>query len=159
MIFLGLDPGYARLGYGVIRASGTRLQVLDYGVIETSPEDKDEMRLLDIEKQLLALTTKYSIQAAALEEVFFRKNLTTGIKLIQARGVILLTLARYNIDILQVTPTAVKKMITGYGKAGKQSVQQMTQKVLKLKTIPEPDDAADALALALSAYLQNRVKI
>ena len=155
MYFLGLDTGYARLGYGLIFSEKreSHLQIKDYGIVETSTELSDSERLLELEAKLVEILNNYPVSSCALEEVFFRKNLSTGVKLIQARGVILLTLARKKIPVLNVSPTRVKKMLTGYGSADKRQVQNMVKKLLELSEIPKPDDAADALALSLCSWL------
>ena len=155
MHFLGLDTGYARLGYGIISVGEreNRLKIESYGIIETSKEFSDGDRLLELEAKLAAVLKNNPVVSCALEEVFFRKNLSTGIRLIQARGVILLTLAKKKIPVLSVSPTRMKKMLTGYGSADKKQVQNMVAKLLNLSNIPEPDDAADALALSLCSWL------
>ncbi len=154
--FLGLDPGYARLGYGVIAASGTALQYVTHGVIETSPEQKDGERLVTLDASLTELLSLYPIEGATIEQIFLKKNLTTGIKVSQARGVVLLGLARKKINCSEVSPTALKKMLTGSGTAGKKQMQEMIRRMLKLDSIPSPDDAADALALAIAAFLAGK---
>ncbi|MDH5717372.1 MAG: crossover junction endodeoxyribonuclease RuvC [Spirochaetia bacterium] len=158
MFFLGIDPGYARLGFGLIKNSNTQGKpvYVKAGIIETSSEKSDGERLEIIEKSLKNLIHKKNISMCAIEQVFFRKNLTTGIKLIQARGIILLTLHKNKIPIIEITPTSMKKMITGYGKAEKIQLQKMTAQILNLSEIPKPDDAADGLGLALCAWLGFR---
>ena len=156
MYFLGLDTGYARLGYGIISLQQKKKnhpQIEDYGIFETARESSDGDRLLELESKLARLLQEKPVVACAVEEVFFRKNLSTGVRLLQARGVILLTLARSRIPVLSVSPTRLKKMLTGYGSADKRQVQNMVARLLNLSKIPEPDDAADALALSLCSWL------
>lgn len=160
MKFLGLDPGYARLGYGIIEAGDGQKtpSLIQAGIISTSPQHDDAKRLVDIDAQLKNLFTNYKNEIAysAMEDVYFRKDLTTGVKLIQARGVILMNLGLFNIPVSPITPTAMKKMIAGHGKAQKKQIQNMVKKLLALSALPEPDDAADALALSLCAWLRYR---
>lgn len=152
--FLGLDPGYGRLGFALIeRKARQELLVHRCGVIESSPELSFEKRLVSIEADIMSLITERDIAGAAVEKVFFRKNLTTGVDLLQARGVILLCLGREGIPVREVSPTSLKKMITGHGKADKKQLQAVTASICGLPGIPRPDDAADALALALAAAI------
>ena len=155
MYFLGLDTGYARLGYGIIslQRKKNHPRIEDYGIFETAKESSDGERLLELESKLVGLLQEHPVAACAVEEVFFRKSLSTGVRLIQARGVILLTLAKKRIPVLSVSPTRLKKMLTGYGSADKRQVQNMVAKLLHLPNLPEPDDAADALALSLCSWL------
>lgn len=158
--FLGIDPGYARVGYGLISVSGNRPEFVTCGVIETPSQATEGNRLLQIEAELLNITNQHTICHAAMEQVFFRKDLTTGIRLIEARGVILLSLARAKISYTGITPTSMKKMITGSGTAQKKQVQIMTARLLSLQKLPQPDDAADGIGLAFCAWLSylNRGK-
>lgn len=161
MLFLGIDPGYGRLGYGLIR-SGDKSGRAEYeacGVIESSKDLDDGQRLLVIEKGLEKIIRQREITLCAVEDIFFRKNLTTGVRLIQARGVVLLVLARHRIPFESVSPTHMKKMITGHGKADKKQIQIMIRKLLNLNEIPKPDDAADALCFALCSWLMNKTRI
>ena len=160
MNFLGIDPGYGRLGYGIItiNKSSKKPVYFDCGVIVTDLKLEDGERLLSLEEQLKLIIRKVRINFCAVEEVFFRKNLTTGVKLIQARGVILLNLAKEKIPLTQVSPTTVKKLVTGYGASNKKQMQQMIKIILNLKALPQPDDAADGLALAIAAWLYFKSK-
>ena len=157
MFFLGVDPGYARLGYGVIsfQKGDNFPEFIETGVIETSADVEESQRLVIIENAINKLLNKYKIEYASVEAVFFKKNLTTGVNLIQARGVVLLCLAKKNISYFSPSPTSVKKMITGSGSAGKKQIQNMVVRLLGLKEIPKPDDAADGLALSIYAWLKN----
>ncbi|MDH4127835.1 MAG: crossover junction endodeoxyribonuclease RuvC [Spirochaetota bacterium] len=157
MYFLGIDPGYGRLGYGVIHAEyGAKPKYVECGVFETESDMPESERLLYIESNLLLLISKYIISYCAIEQVFFRKNLTTGIQLIQARGVVLLCMAKNNIPYISVSPTSLKKMITGSGRGEKKQIENIVSKLLKINEIPGPDDAADGLSLALYAWLSHR---
>ena len=161
MLFLGLDPGYARLGYGLVR-KGTNSgfpEYIDCGVIETHKSLSESKRLLIIEDSLHHLLNKYKVKYAAVENFHFSKNLTTGVSVLQARGVILLTLEKFNISYDSVAPTSLKKMLTGFGRAPKGQVQKMIQNILKLEKSPEPDDAADGLALSIYAWLLFKNKL
>jgi crossover junction endodeoxyribonuclease RuvC len=156
MIYLGIDPGFDRLGYGIIRRNGGSFQYIDSGVFSSDRSKQIGERLLELEGPLNALLGEYTFQSVAVEEVFFRKNLTTGVRLIEARGMILLTLSRFQINPIEVAPTSLKKMITGNGRAEKKQIQSVIKKLLKLESIPQPDDAADGIGLALYAAITNQ---
>jgi len=149
MIILGIDPGTATTGYGLIKKTKRGIKCLNYGCIKTSPEHSPALRLKETEKQLKKIIKQHRPDLAAVEDIFFFKNLTTAMKVSQAKGVILLTLAKINIPISEYTPLQVKMGVCGFGKADKQQVQRMVQVLLNLKKLPSPDDAADALALAV----------
>ncbi|MDR3216588.1 MAG: crossover junction endodeoxyribonuclease RuvC [Clostridiaceae bacterium] len=149
MIILGIDPGLATIGYGVIKSEKGQFTAIDCGIISTPAKMSVPERLSLIEKGILSVTEKYSPDAAAVEELFFTKNITTGITVAEARGVILLTLLKSCKQLYEYTPNEIKKAVTGYGSADKFQVQQMTTALLRLAEIPKPDDAADALAIAL----------
>lgn len=149
MIILGIDPGFAITGYGVVENSGNRLRMLEYGVVSTKAGELFTRRLLAIRTQLSALLTRYSPDACAVEELFFNSNTTTAIQVAQGRGVAVSTVAESGIPIYEYTPLQVKQTVVGYGRAEKQQIQQMVKIMLKLDTIPKPDDAADALAIAI----------
>lgn len=150
MRVIGIDPGTAIVGYGIIEKgkSKNNLKVIDYGCIFTEKTLSMEERLCIIYKELTELLDKYMPTHMAIEELFFFRNSTTVISVGQARGVILLAGKQKGLEIKGYTPLQVKTGVTGYGKADKKQVQQMVQRVLKLKEIPKPDDAADALAIA-----------
>jgi len=158
--FLGLDPGYARLGYGVVSTTGgatsAKPALVEAGVFETLPHLPEGERLEQLQNSLKDLTTRYTIHSCIIENVFIKKNLTTATRLLEARGVILLTLYQQDIPYDSVTPTAMKKMVTGYGQAAKKDIQKMIMKLLHLNAPPQPDDAADALGFALCAWLKSR---
>ncbi len=162
MIIIGLDPGTATTGYGIIRASkkGGQLQFvcLDFGCIKTSPEFLDGERLKKIEYHLGGLIKKFKPDILAVEKIFFFKNLKTVIPVSQAKGVILLTAAKKQIAVFEFTPLFVKMNLTGYGRAQKPEIQKTIKKILKLKEIPKSDDAADALGVAICCALHLKSK-
>ncbi len=149
MVILGVDPGLATVGYGVIRKNGPQLTPLDYGTITTSPDaalPERLNRLYDGMRQLIGL---YRPDVAAFEELFFYNNITTAIAVSQARGVLLLAAERAQLPLYEYTPMQVKQGVAGYGHARKEQVQYMVRALLALKETPKPDDAADALAVAI----------
>lgn len=154
-LVLGVDPGLARVGYGVVRSQGNQLDLLDYGVIETPKHEAVGSRLQTIYRRLRTLIGKHSPDALVLEQLFFTKNVTTGIVVGEARGVVLLAAAEDNVSVIEVTPTSVKQALTGYGRADKRQVQRMIQVLFHLAHPPKPDDAADAIALALCGSNQR----
>lgn len=145
-ITIGLDPGLAITGYGVIQNE----TVLEYGVLRTPAKQPLGARLLLLSTQLNALLDRYQIAKAGCEKLFFARNVTTAIDVGQARGIIVLTLAERGIPLIEITPLQVKHSLTGYGRADKQQIQYMVRSILKLNRVPKPDDAADALAIALT---------
>ncbi len=149
MIIIGIDPGTATTGYGVIKMEKADPQCVSYGLIETSPSLAASERLKIINNELNKLIKKYRPQAIAVENLFFFKNLKTAMPVSQARGVILMTAAKKKIPIYEFTPLQVKMTMTGYGKAEKKQIQKIVKILLDLKEIPKPDDAADALAIAI----------
>lgn len=156
MIILGIDPGYAIVGYGVIEKNEIgKIRVLDFGAINTPKEEDFPVRLAMIQDGLKALIAKFKPNAIAVEELFFNQNITTGIAVAEARGVILCTAIQYVPRVFEFTPIQIKQSITGYGKADKKQVQFMTKTILGLRAIPKPDDAADALAVALCLAQTN----
>ena len=160
MRIIGIDPGTARLGFGIIDA-GDGYAAVDYGTIETSAKVAMAQRLLELYEALTHLITTHSPESMAIEQLFFSRNVTTAIAVGQARGVALLAAAQAGIPVTEYTPAEVKQAISGYGNADKQQVQFMVQLLLELDTVPYPDDAADALAVALchgqSHAFQHRV--
>ena len=149
MVILGIDPGLAIVGFGVIEKNKFSTEVLDYGVITTPKEDTLPIRLEKIYKGMCALIDKYKPEHVAIEELFFNTNTTTGIAVAEARGVILLACIHKNLKLYEYTPLQIKQALTSNGRADKQQVQFMVKAILKLKSIPRPDDAADGLAAAL----------
>lgn len=140
---LGIDPGYGRLGFGVIEGECA----LAYGIIST-PKGRIEDRLREIAVDLRALFAKYQPELLVIEDLFFSKNVTTALKVAQVRGVVMMLAVEAGMAVVEVKPNEVKMAITGYGKADKRQIQEMVKIVFKLKAIPQPDDAADALAIA-----------
>ncbi|MBI4138169.1 MAG: crossover junction endodeoxyribonuclease RuvC [Candidatus Wildermuthbacteria bacterium] len=150
MIILGIDPGTATTGYGVVKKEGRRLSCVAYGVIETPKGMPSQDRLLMLERQLVLVIKKHAPGLISVERLFFLNNAKTAFPVSEARGVILLACAKHGIPIREFTPLQAKMAITGYGKAQKAQVQRMVQETLKLKELPKPDDAADALGLAIA---------
>lgn len=149
MLILGIDPGTARIGLGLIEYRNKKATIKCYSCLTTSAKDNTAARLDDLHKQLTKFLKKYQPHAVAVEELFFFKNLTTAIKVSQARGVILLAAAQQSLPIHEFTPLQVKQALTGYGRAEKKQIQQMVKVLLNLSEIPQSDDAADALAVAI----------
>lgn len=149
MIILGIDPGFAIVGFGVLKYENRRFSVLDFGAIRTFPKMLFLERLKSIYEDLRYLLDKYKPDSMAIEKLFFNTNKKTAVDVTQARGVILLAAAINNIECYEYTPLQVKQSIVGYGRAEKKQVQEMTRKLLGLSAIPKPDDAADALAMAI----------
>lgn len=156
MVILGIDPGYAIVGYGVIEKDVRgNCRVLDYGAINTPKEEDFPVRLAMIADGMKALINRFKPDAVAVEELFFNQNITTGIAVAEARGVILCSAIQAVPMVYEFTPMQIKLSITGFGKADKKQVQFMTKSLLGLKSVPKPDDAADALAVALTLAQTN----
>lgn len=156
MIILGIDPGYAIVGYGVIEKDKSgKCRVIDYGAINTPKEEDFPVRLAMIQDGMKCLINRFKPDAIAVEELFFNQNITTGIAVAEARGVILCTAIQHVPKVFEFTPMQIKLAITGVGKADKKQVQYMTKTILGLKSVPKPDDAADALAVALTLAQTN----
>lgn len=149
MRILGIDPGYAIVGYGIIEFKNGFFSPINYGAITTKPNDSFCNRLKIIHDEVADIIKKYAPNTSAVEKLYFQNNHKTAIDVAQARGVTLLALKQNGIPIFEYTPLQVKTTVTGYGKAQKRQVMMMTQRLLKLKEIPKPDDAADALAIAI----------
>ncbi|MDD2656634.1 MAG: crossover junction endodeoxyribonuclease RuvC [Patescibacteria group bacterium] len=147
---LGIDPGFGRIGWGVIENKKGKWVGVAYGCIETDKKADFVTRLEEISIDLTAIIKKYKPEFSAVEELFFYKNVTTAIKVGQARGVILLTLKQQNVVVYEYTPLQIKQSITGYGRAEKGQLQRMVKMMLGVKKPITPDDAADALAVALT---------
>jgi crossover junction endodeoxyribonuclease RuvC len=157
MRILGLDPGTATVGYGLIEVQDGQPVVVAFGVLSTRPEDGSTARRLQIVYEgLNELIERYRPDAAAVEELFFGRNITTAVRVGQARGVLLLALANAGIQVAEYSPPKIKEAVSGYGKASKQQVQFMVQNILNLAEVPQPDDAADGLAVALTHYQHYR---
>ena len=158
MIILGLDPGLATLGYGVIRKEDRKkAEMLDYGIISTPKDENLAVRLCMLEKGIKQIIHKFKPDELAVEELFFAKNVKTGIAVAHARGVILLTANKECGRLYEYTPLQIKQALTGYGRADKNQIQQMVKTLLGLKGVPKPDDAADALAVALTHAQTNKL--
>ena len=149
MRVLGIDPGVATIGFGLVEVDRRRQTLLRYGVITTPAGLPLSRRLLQISEDTEELLRQFKPQEMAVEELFFTKNITTGIAVAHGRGVILLAAEQAGVPVYEYTPMQVKQAVAGYGGADKRQVMLMTQRLLKMKEIPRPDDAADALALAI----------
>jgi len=149
-IIMGIDPGLASTGYGLIMVSGSRMRCIDYGVIHTESAQVQGNRLLIIFDRLTELIRTYTPAAAGIETLYFAKNVTSALSVSEARGVTLLALAQAGIPVFQYAPNAIKKAVTGIAQAEKAQVQLTVQLLLGLKTVPKPDHAADALAAAIT---------
>ncbi|MDR3551489.1 MAG: crossover junction endodeoxyribonuclease RuvC [Clostridia bacterium] len=149
MIIIGIDPGYAIVGYGVLKYEGNRFTVLDYGAIQTQAGVELSRRLEIIYDELMVVLLKWKPDVMAVEELFFTTNAKTAIGVGQGRGVILLAGCKCGAKIFEYTPLQVKQAVVGYGKADKQQVMELTKRILGLREVPKPDDTADALAIAV----------
>jgi crossover junction endodeoxyribonuclease RuvC len=150
MKVIGIDPGTAITGFGLVQEEEDgSLKVIDYGAIQTPPGIAMPRRLLSLYERLREILLLHRPESGAVEKLFFQRNVTTAISVGQARGVALLALAQMNLPIMEYTPLEIKQAVAGFGGAGKQQVQQMVRALLQLDDIPRPDDAADALAVAI----------
>lgn len=149
MRILGIDPGIAIVGFGLIESERGSVRMLQYGAVTTAAGLPLATRLLQIENDMTALIAQLQPDEIAIEELFFSKNITTGIAVAHGRGVILCTAEKLGVPICEYTPMQVKQAVVGYGLAEKRQVMDMTRRLLHLKTVPKPDDAADALAIAI----------
>ncbi|MBQ7879967.1 MAG: crossover junction endodeoxyribonuclease RuvC [Clostridia bacterium] len=157
MIILGIDPGLATLGYGVIEKDARgNCRAVDYGVVVTPKDEGLPVRLAMLEDGIAKILDKYDPDEVAMEELFFSKNITTGIAVAHARGVALLTCVKRCGRLYEYTPMQIKQALTGYGRADKKQMQAVVASLLKLKSVPKPDDAADALAVALCQAFTSR---
>ena len=149
MIVLGIDPGIAIVGYGIIKYNNNSFEVLSYGAITTPAKTKLSSRIKIIHDDINELIRKYDIEAMAIEELFFNKNVKTAIDVSHARGVIMVSAVNNNIPVYEYTPLQVKQGVVGYGRAEKSQIQEMVKVILNLNSIPKPADVADGLALAI----------
>lgn len=157
MTILGIDPGLATMGFGVVKKDERGVfSALDFGVVTTPKEEPLPVRLTILERGVNAVLEKYRPDEIAFEELFFTKNITTGISVAQARGVTLLACVKKCPALFEYTPMQIKQAVTGYGKADKKQMQEVVAALLRLKSVPRPDDAADALAVALCHGFTNR---
>lgn len=157
MIILGIDPGYAIVGVGVVEYIGNKFRILEYNAITTPAGMPTVERLQKIYQEMNMYIDKYNPDAMAIEELFFNSNQKTAINVAQARGVLLVAAANRGIPINEYTPLQVKQSVTGYGRADKKQIQQMVKMMLGLNVIPKPDDAADALAIAICHAHSNKM--
>lgn len=148
-MILGIDPGYAIVGFGLVESHGPKQKLVACGAINTPAGVRLSARLRQIANDLEELITQFKPDALAIEELFFNNNVTTGIGVAQARGVILMTAEKLGLPIYEYNPSQVKQAVVGYGKAEKRQVMDMTKRLLGLSAVPKPDDAADAVAIAL----------
>jgi crossover junction endodeoxyribonuclease RuvC len=159
MLAIGIDPGTAITGFGVIREEQDgSLTVIDYGVIETSSKDSMPQRLVQLYQDLKQIIEQHNPQSGAVEKLFFARNVRTALSVGQARGVALLTLAEAGVELSEYSPNEIKQAVAGYGGADKNQVQYMVRALLELEEIPKPDDAADALAVAICHLHSARIR-
>lgn len=149
MVILGIDPGYAIVGYGLLKYEGNRFTVLDYGAVTTAAGLPFGRRLEQIYDGISEIIAHFSPDAMSIEKIYFNTNVTTAIDVSQARGVIVLASQKNSLPIYEYTPLQVKQSVVGYGRAEKKQVQEMTRVILGLEKVPKPDDTADALAMAI----------
>ena len=149
MIILGIDPGFATVGFGAIKAEGSNCSCIRCGVITTTAGDRLSYRLSQIYDDVTALIVTFKPDAVAVEELFFNTNITTGISVAQGRGVIILACEKSGVPLFEYTPLQIKQAVSGYGRADKKQMMEMVKRLLKLKTVARPDDASDALAAAI----------
>lgn len=149
MVILGIDPGLAIVGWGVIEHHANKFRTIAYGSIQTPAGMDTAQRLLTIHRDLTQIIKKYQPQQMAVEELFFNTNITTGIRVAEARGVMIMTGQQYGIPMAEYTPLQVKQAVVGYGRAEKKQVIEMVTRILNLPKPPKPDDTADALAIAI----------
>jgi len=157
MRIIGIDPGTGILGFGVIEVVGNELKVIDAGVVTTPAHTPLDVRLEDIFDGLSEVIKATKPDVMSIEKLFFAQNVTTAMSVSHARGVAMLAGRKGGMPIAEYTPLQIKQTVTGYGKADKKQVQEMVRIQLKLKTVPKPDDCADALATAITHYLMTRV--
>ena len=150
MRVLGIDPGYAIVGWGVVEYISNRFAPIGYGAVITEKDTPFEQRLVEIYESVFDICKRYQPEALSIEKLFYQHNQTTVIGVAEARGVILLAAAQAGLPIYEYTPMQVKQAVTGYGKAVKKQVQEMTRILLHLPAVPKPDDTADALAMAIT---------
>ena len=156
MVILGIDPGFGRIGYGIINFSNNQYKIVEYGCITTPENSYFPKRLNKIEEDLETILLRHkNIDVASIEDLYFNTNTTTAIKVAQARGVIVLCSQKYCGNIYEYTPLQIKQALTGQGRAEKAQVQYMVKTILGLNSIPKPDDAADALAVAITHSQTN----
>ena len=158
MIVLGIDPGYALMGWGVVEANGSQMKLLGYGYIETKAGTPMQHRLRTLQLGVRDLTLMYRPDEVAFEELFFAQNVTTALMVGAARGAAIIAAAEYTEHLYEYTPMQIKQTITGYGKADKKQIQQMVKMLLRMDELPKPDDAADAIACAITHCQAGRMR-
>lgn len=149
MRILGVDPGYAIVGFGVVDYAGANFAPIEYGAITTMAHEPFDKRLCSIDTDIREVLRRYEPDCMAIERLYFTTNQKTAIDVAQARGILVLAAAQKGLPVYEYTPLQVKQAVVGYGKAEKRQVMEMTQRILRLEQIPKPDDAADALAIAI----------
>lgn len=157
MLIIGIDPGFAITGYGVVKYEGNKFSAVDYGAITTDSKTELPKRLLHLYESLDILIDKYKPSAISIEELFFNKNIKTALTVGHGRGVAVLAAAKSGVEVFEYTPLQVKQSVVGYGRAEKSQVQQMIKIILNLPEIPKPDDVADALAVAVCHAHSHRM--
>ena len=150
LVVLGIDPGYALMGWGVVESTGSRMRLINYGCIETKAGFPMQDRLRTLQLGVRDLLTIYRPDDVAFEELFFARNVTTALMVGAARGAAIIAAAEYTENLYEYTPMQIKQAVTGYGKADKKQIQQMVKLLLKMDSVPKPDDAADAIACAIT---------
>ena len=162
MKVLGIDPGSETLGWGVVEGSGLKYQLVDYGTVKSSPKDAFSKRLLKIHDGVEAVIAKFQPDVLSVEEAFYATNVKVALKLGQVRGVVLLIGEKNSLEISEFAPRLIKQTVVGYGNAEKHQVQEMVRVLLRMKSVPQPHDAADALAIAICHFhhagVQNRIR-
>jgi crossover junction endodeoxyribonuclease RuvC len=158
MRILGIDPGTGILGFGVIDSEKGNLRLVDAGVIRTPVKEDDAVRLQTIFEEITDIITDTKPTVMSVEKLFFAQNVTTAMTVAQARGVVLLAGQQAGLEINEYTPLQIKQALTGYGRAEKKQIQEMVRVILKLKVVPKPDDAADALAAAITHSMTMRLR-
>ncbi|MBQ7288228.1 MAG: crossover junction endodeoxyribonuclease RuvC [Clostridia bacterium] len=163
MRILGIDPGYAIVGYGILDYDSNRFKTVDYGAVITPAKTPFSNRLEQIFDEICEIIRKHRVDVLSIEKLYFNSNTTTAIDVAQARGVILLAAKKFKVPVFEYTPLQVKQAVTGYGRAEKQQIMELTRILLNLKQVPKPDDTADALAIAIchghnAGSLMSRIK-
>lgn len=163
MKVLGIDPGSETLGWGVVEGSGLKYNLVDYGTVKSSPKEKFSKRLLKIFDGVADVLWKFQPDVLSIEEAFYATNVSVALKLGQVRGVVMLAGEKAGIEIAEYAPRLIKQTVVGYGNAEKHQIQEMVRVLLRMKTAPQPHDAADALAIAICHFhhagVQNKIKL
>ena len=157
MVIMGIDPGFAITGYGIVKYEGNKFSLIRYGTVLTNSGEPFAQRLMRLDNEICAIIEMYRPDAVAVEELFFNRNIKTAITAAHGRGIALVAAARCGVEVFEYTPLQVKHAVVGYGRADKAQVQQMVRAILNLSEIPKPDDAADALAAAICHAHSHRL--